>query len=158
MGLSSTIAAGPRQRSHSQVRVPLSQIRDSPNMEGQVLIFITPRNRVARLYPQALGSLFVASYVLYEVRILSKESRRLVLPRTSCIIVINIPVNVSMSVAVALGDSRPAVCFPLVCTLLLRRSLFAISVSFSFTWFSTILPSLSHIHLFCFWRIRFLAI
>jgi hypothetical protein len=30
---------------------------------GQVPVFISPRNRVARLYPQALGSLFVASYV-----------------------------------------------------------------------------------------------
>jgi hypothetical protein len=40
----------------------LSQIRDSPNLEGQVPIFISPRNRVAQLYPQALGSLFVASY------------------------------------------------------------------------------------------------
>jgi hypothetical protein len=29
----------------------LSQIRDSPNLEGQVLVFISPRNRVARLYP-----------------------------------------------------------------------------------------------------------
>jgi hypothetical protein len=33
----------------------LSQIRGSP-------VFIFPRNRVAQLYPQALGSLFVASY------------------------------------------------------------------------------------------------
>jgi hypothetical protein len=40
----------------------LSQIRDSPNLEGQVLVFISARNRVARLYPQELGSLFVASY------------------------------------------------------------------------------------------------
>jgi hypothetical protein len=39
----------------------LSQIRDSPNLEGQVPVFISPRNRVARLYPQALGSLLVAS-------------------------------------------------------------------------------------------------
>jgi hypothetical protein len=31
-------------------------------MEGQVLIFISPRNRVVQLYLQALGSLFVASY------------------------------------------------------------------------------------------------
>jgi hypothetical protein len=31
----------------------LSQIRDSPNPEGQVLVFISPRNRVARLHPQA---------------------------------------------------------------------------------------------------------
>jgi hypothetical protein len=40
----------------------LSQIRDSPNLEGQVPVFISPRNRVAQLYPQALGSLLVASY------------------------------------------------------------------------------------------------
>jgi hypothetical protein len=39
-----------------------SQIRDSPNLEGQVHVFISLRNRVARLYPQALGSLFIASY------------------------------------------------------------------------------------------------
>jgi hypothetical protein len=40
----------------------LSQIRDSPNLEGQVPVFIFPRIRVAQLYPQALGSLFEASY------------------------------------------------------------------------------------------------
>jgi hypothetical protein len=40
----------------------LSQIRGSPNLEGQISVFISPRNRVARLYLQALGSLFVASY------------------------------------------------------------------------------------------------
>jgi hypothetical protein len=34
----------------------LSQIRDSPNLEGQVPVFMSPRKRVARLYPQALGS------------------------------------------------------------------------------------------------------
>jgi hypothetical protein len=34
----------------------------SSNLEGQVPVFISLRNRVARLYPQALGSLFVASY------------------------------------------------------------------------------------------------
>jgi hypothetical protein len=45
---------------HDQIL--LSQIRDSPNLEGQVPVFISPRNRVARLYPQALGSLFVAFY------------------------------------------------------------------------------------------------
>jgi hypothetical protein len=32
------------------------------NLEGQVPVFISPRNRVARLYPQALGFLFVAFY------------------------------------------------------------------------------------------------
>jgi hypothetical protein len=36
----------------------LSQIPDSPNLEGQVSVFISPRNRVAQLYLQALGSLF----------------------------------------------------------------------------------------------------
>jgi hypothetical protein len=39
----------------------LSQIRDSPNLEGQVPVYIPPRNRTAQLYPQALHSLFVAS-------------------------------------------------------------------------------------------------
>jgi hypothetical protein len=39
----------------------LPPIRDSPNLEGQVPVFISPRNRVAQLFPQALGSLFVAS-------------------------------------------------------------------------------------------------
>jgi hypothetical protein len=38
----------------------LSQIRDFPNTEGQVPVFISPRSRVTQLYPQALGSLFVA--------------------------------------------------------------------------------------------------
>jgi hypothetical protein len=40
----------------------LSLIRDSPHLEGQVLVFISSRNRVAQLYPNALGSLFVAYY------------------------------------------------------------------------------------------------
>jgi hypothetical protein len=38
------------------------QIRDSLNLEGQVPVFIYLRNRMARLHPQALGSLFFASY------------------------------------------------------------------------------------------------
>jgi hypothetical protein len=40
----------------------LSQIRDSPNLEVQVPTFTSPMNRVAQLYPQALGYLSVASY------------------------------------------------------------------------------------------------
>jgi hypothetical protein len=40
----------------------LSQIWDSPNMGGYVFIFISPRNRMAQLYPWTLGSLFVTSY------------------------------------------------------------------------------------------------
>jgi hypothetical protein len=62
MGLAFTIAGGPRQRSHSEVRVQLSQIREYPNLEGQVPVFIFPRNSASRLYLQALGSLFIASY------------------------------------------------------------------------------------------------
>jgi hypothetical protein len=37
-------------------------IWDSPNLEGHVHVFISPRNRVAKLYPRALCSLFVDSY------------------------------------------------------------------------------------------------
>jgi hypothetical protein len=37
-------------------------IWDSPNLEGQVPVFVSPWNRVAQLYPRALGSHFVASY------------------------------------------------------------------------------------------------
>jgi hypothetical protein len=68
-GLSFTVAADPRQRSHSRGRIPrdswhilLSQVRDSPNLEDQVPVFMSPRDRVAQLYLQAPGSLFVASY------------------------------------------------------------------------------------------------
>jgi hypothetical protein len=62
LGLPFTTAAVPRQRSHSHDHILLPQIGHSPNLEGQVPVFISPMNRVARLYPQALGSLFVASY------------------------------------------------------------------------------------------------
>jgi hypothetical protein len=37
-------------------------IWDFPNLEAQVPVFISPRNRVAQLYPRALGSPFVVSY------------------------------------------------------------------------------------------------
>jgi hypothetical protein len=40
----------------------LPQILDFPNLDGQVPVFISPRNRVVQLYPRALGSLFFASY------------------------------------------------------------------------------------------------
>jgi hypothetical protein len=36
-------------------------IWDSPNLDGQVPVFISPRNRVAQLYPWVLGSLYVTS-------------------------------------------------------------------------------------------------
>jgi hypothetical protein len=70
MGLSFTItclASAVNLRSDSRGthdHILLSQIRVSPNLEGQVPVCtrITPRNRVAQLYLQALGFLFVASY------------------------------------------------------------------------------------------------
>jgi hypothetical protein len=37
-------------------------IWDSTNLEGQVAVFMSPRNRVAQLYSRALGSLFVVHY------------------------------------------------------------------------------------------------
>jgi hypothetical protein len=43
-------------------RILLSQIPQFPNLEDQVPVFICPRNRVAQLKPQALGSLFVSCY------------------------------------------------------------------------------------------------
>jgi hypothetical protein len=39
-----------------------SQIRVSPNLEGQISVFISPRNKVVQSYPQALGSIVVTSY------------------------------------------------------------------------------------------------
>jgi hypothetical protein len=33
----------------------LSQIRDSPNLEGYVPVFIFPKDRVAQLYSEELG-------------------------------------------------------------------------------------------------------
>jgi hypothetical protein len=42
--------------------ISLLQIRDSPNLEGQVPIFMYTKDRVTQLYPQPLGSLFVAPY------------------------------------------------------------------------------------------------
>jgi hypothetical protein len=60
-GLASAVILGSKSR-RTRDHILQSQIRDSPNLEGQVLVFIYPRNRVAQLYLQALGSLFVASY------------------------------------------------------------------------------------------------
>jgi hypothetical protein len=60
-GLSFTIAVFASAvilRSESRgahAHILLSQIWNSPNLEDQVPVFISPRNGVARLYPQALG-------------------------------------------------------------------------------------------------------
>jgi hypothetical protein len=68
MGLSFTIVAGPRQLRKSQIRsrgthdhILLSDSR-VPQSRGQVPVFISPRNRVARIKAQALSSVFIASY------------------------------------------------------------------------------------------------
>jgi hypothetical protein len=37
-------------------------IRDSPNLGGQVPVFISPRKKVTQLYSRVLGSLYVLSY------------------------------------------------------------------------------------------------
>jgi hypothetical protein len=60
MGLLFTIAAG--IASAVILHIVVSQSRDNPNLEGQVPVFISPRSRIAQLYPQVLGSIFVASY------------------------------------------------------------------------------------------------
>jgi hypothetical protein len=45
-----------RSESRGTRDILLSQIPDSHNLEGHVPVFISPRNRVARLNPQTLGS------------------------------------------------------------------------------------------------------
>jgi hypothetical protein len=59
--LASAVILGSESRG-TRDHILLSLIWDSPNLEGQVPVFISPRRRVAQLYSQALGSLFVASY------------------------------------------------------------------------------------------------
>jgi hypothetical protein len=61
LGLASAVILRSESRG-THDHILLSQIRDSPSLEGQVPVFISPRNGLARLYPQTLGSLFVASY------------------------------------------------------------------------------------------------
>jgi hypothetical protein len=57
--LASAVILGSESRG-TREHILLSQIRDYRNLEGQAPIFIYPRNRVAQLYPHALGSLFFA--------------------------------------------------------------------------------------------------
>jgi hypothetical protein len=61
LGLASEVILGSESRG-TRDHILLSQIRDSPNLKGQVPVFICSRDRVAHLYPKALGSIFVASY------------------------------------------------------------------------------------------------
>jgi hypothetical protein len=61
LGLASTVILGSKScGTHDHIL--LSQIWDSLNLDDQVPVFTTPRNRVAHLYPQAPGSLFITSY------------------------------------------------------------------------------------------------
>jgi hypothetical protein len=69
MGLSFTVTAGPRQRSFSgpspaglMTAFYCLGLETPPTWRARSPYFISPRNRMARLYPQAMGSLFVASY------------------------------------------------------------------------------------------------
>jgi hypothetical protein len=41
-----------------------SALRPTPNLEDQIPVFLSPSDRVAQLYPQASGFLFVSFYVL----------------------------------------------------------------------------------------------
>jgi hypothetical protein len=60
LGLARAVTPGSEcHRTHGHIL--LSHLR-LPNLEDQVPVFISPRNRVAQLYPRALGSLFVVSY------------------------------------------------------------------------------------------------
>jgi hypothetical protein len=56
LGLARTVPLGSKSRG-TQYHIFLSKFLDSPNLEGQALLFVSPRNRVAQLYPRALGSL-----------------------------------------------------------------------------------------------------
>jgi hypothetical protein len=60
LALASAVILGSKSRRTDDHTLP-SQIRDSPNLESQVPVFVSSRNRVAQLYSQALGSLFVTS-------------------------------------------------------------------------------------------------
>jgi hypothetical protein len=48
------------RRAHDHIS--LSQVQDSHNLEGQIPVFISPRNKLAQLSHRKLYSIFVASY------------------------------------------------------------------------------------------------
>jgi hypothetical protein len=53
LALASAVIQGSESRG-THYHILLSQIRDSPNQEDQVSVFISPRNSVAHIYSQAL--------------------------------------------------------------------------------------------------------
>jgi hypothetical protein len=75
--LALTIAAILRSKScETHDHILLSQIWVTPNLEGQVPVFISTRNRVAQLYSQALGSLLCFLLWLTELWWRSRTPRR----------------------------------------------------------------------------------
>jgi hypothetical protein len=63
LGTNSAYALVLRKTTENLNRVCRSQdLPDVPNLESQVPVFISPRNKVAQLCPQALSYHFVASY------------------------------------------------------------------------------------------------
>jgi hypothetical protein len=60
--LASAVILGSESHGTHDHRILLSQIGDSPSLEGQVRVFISPRKRMVQLYSEALGSVFVTSY------------------------------------------------------------------------------------------------
>jgi hypothetical protein len=61
LGLASAVIFTSESR-ETHDHILLSRIRDSPNLVGHFPVFISPRDRVAQLYPEAMGSIFVVSY------------------------------------------------------------------------------------------------
>jgi hypothetical protein len=61
MVLASAVILGSESRG-THDHILHSQIRDYLNLKGQVPVFKSPRNRMARVYTQALGFLSVPSY------------------------------------------------------------------------------------------------
>jgi hypothetical protein len=50
-------------------QILLSQIRDSPNLDGRFPVFISLRSKVAQIYPQTLG--FLSLFTCYPEFILN---------------------------------------------------------------------------------------
>jgi hypothetical protein len=59
--LASAVNLGSESRG-TRDHILLSQIRHSPNLEGQVPVFYIPQEQGGPVIPQELGSHFVASY------------------------------------------------------------------------------------------------
>jgi hypothetical protein len=83
MGLSFTIADGPSQRSHSRARVPRDttifyclRFENPPTWRARPPVFISPRNRVAQLYPPRTGVPFSSPPTTFCLVILAASDPR----------------------------------------------------------------------------------